>query len=107
MDEIANQSLTVTIRTREKILFQGKATGVTSMNERGLFDVLSGHENFISVIKEKVTLHDSNKEFSFTTGILRVEENNVSVYVGVTEEKDHSPNVTASKEKPTSPSSQT
>ena len=87
MDEKVLDSLTVTIRTREKILFQGKVTGVTSLNERGIFDVLAGHENFISVVKEKLTIHDSEKSFTFTTGILRVEENVITVYIGVTDAK--------------------
>lgn len=86
MDDQTIELLTVTIRTREKILFQGKAKAVTSINERGLFDVLSEHENFISVVKEKVELHTPDKTFSFTTGILRVEENQVRVYVGLTSE---------------------
>jgi F0F1-type ATP synthase epsilon subunit len=88
MDERGTTPLTVTIRTREKILFQGKVTALTSVNERGLFDILSEHENFISIIKEKIILHGSEKTFLFTTGILRVEDNVVSVSIGVTASKE-------------------
>lgn len=85
MDDIlTTKPLSVTIRSREKIIFTGDAPSLSSVNERGLFDILPGHENFISVVKEKVILHGSNKEFPFTTGILQVEENKVSVYIGLT-----------------------
>jgi F0F1-type ATP synthase epsilon subunit len=89
MDEIRySTTLTVTVRTREKVLFQDDAPSLTSTNDRGLFDVLPEHENFISVVKEKVIIHGHEKEFTFTTGILRVEENKVTVYIGVTNTVD-------------------
>ncbi len=42
------------------------------------------HENFITIIKDKVIVRAKGevKEFSITQGILKVEENVVHVFVG-------------------------
>ncbi len=77
-------NLTVTVRNKEKVLFSGQAAAVTSINDKGVFDVLPQHENFISLIKEKViirkTLKDNN-EIQIENGIVRVYKDKVYVYV--------------------------
>lgn len=44
--------LKVSVRTREEFLFDGWAASVTSRNDQGNFDVLPGHTNFISLLKD-------------------------------------------------------
>jgi F0F1-type ATP synthase epsilon subunit len=78
--------LSVTIKRPERVEFLGKATGITSLNMKGQFDVLPYHANFITLIKEKVTIHLENKEpvtYKLQSGIIKVSEDNVTVLIGI------------------------
>ena len=82
MDNSSN--LTVVVRNRENVLYSGQVAAVTSINDKGIFDVLPQHENFISLIKEKVIIHPTlkeNKEIQIENGIVRVHKDKVYVYV--------------------------
>ncbi|MBI2613494.1 MAG: hypothetical protein HYW62_01885 [Candidatus Levybacteria bacterium] len=77
-------NLTVVIRNKEKVLYSGQAAAITSVNEKGVFDVLPRHENFITLIKEKVIIHPTlreNKEIQIENGIVRIYKDKVYVYV--------------------------
>lgn len=78
------QTIKVTIKNKERIIFDGPVNALSSYNDVGLFDVLPLHENFISLIKDKIILHNNNqeKEFKINTGLLWVRENKVDVYLG-------------------------
>ena len=76
--------LTVIIRNKDKVLYSGQASAVTSINDKGIFDVLAEHESFITLIKDKVTIHTTPKEkqeIQIDNGILRVYKDKVYVYV--------------------------
>ena len=76
--------LLVYIRDPDATLFKGVATSVTAINSKGIFDILGIHENFITIIKEKVIVRTKEevKEFPVIQGILKVEENVVHVFLG-------------------------
>lgn len=77
-------ALDLTVRSREALVYEGSATSVTSFNDIGEFDILEGHANFISLIKEFVVINkdmDGEKKFSIEQGVLISSENKVSVYV--------------------------
>lgn len=79
-------SLTVVVRNKDKVLYNGQAFAVTSFNDRGIFDILPQHESFISLIKEKVIIHPTqkeNKEIQIENGILRVYKDRVYIYVNI------------------------
>lgn len=76
----------VTVRDRTGTLFEGKVGAITSFNEKGEFDILAFHANFISLIKDRLILHTSEKiaqRLYLSTGVLRVKESRVEVYLGV------------------------
>ncbi|KKS30932.1 hypothetical protein A2380_00040 [candidate division WWE3 bacterium RIFOXYB1_FULL_43_24] len=78
--------LIVSIRTREKVLFEGTAETVTSFNLRGRFDVLPQHANFITLISKYVIIDtgkQTEQQFDIDKGILYAMSNKVSVYVGI------------------------
>lgn len=88
MDSILEfpKSLFVTIRNREKVVFQGEAKALTSLNEAGPFDVLPEHENFISIIKNTLILHKAGggrEELKIDGGVIKVFNNKVEVYLGL------------------------
>lgn len=77
--------INVVIRSREKILLDEKVNSVTSYNDKGVFDVLYEHENFISLIKQSVIIHREgmeDQEIKINNGIMRVYQNNVHLYLG-------------------------
>lgn len=78
------------VASREGVVYEGNVDSVTSYNEKGKFDILASHANFISLIKKGLTIRDSAvvskeavKEISFNTALLRVRENKVEVYLGI------------------------
>lgn len=83
MDE---ETLRLTIRNREVVLYDGKVKSVTSYNEKGKFDVLLEHTNFISLLNKNLTYRTlDGKEYTLEAenGIIWVRENRVMVYLGV------------------------
>lgn len=76
----------VIVRDKENILFEDEVRAITSFNEKGIFDVLPLHENFISIIKNSVIIHKkggSKQEIKIGSGILKVFENKINVYLGL------------------------
>ena len=73
----------VTIKNRESTFYDGDVSAISSYNDVGLFDILPMHENFISLIKDKVILHkeDAQKEFKIDKGVLKVRDNKVNIYL--------------------------
>lgn len=83
--------LTLQVRNRQGVVFQGQIRNLTSINDDGKFDVLSYHANFISLINEKLILRlldGTDRVIKFDRGVMRVVGNNVDVFLGVKEEGD-------------------
>lgn len=78
--------LTVSVKNIRELLFKGEARAITSNNVRGEFDILPYHANFISLVKDGVTLHLPNKEIMqipFKSAVLKVHENLVHILVDI------------------------
>ena len=78
--------LNVTIKSKESTLFDGASHTVTSTNERGVFDVLPLHTNFITLIADYVVLDKglpTEQKFNIDKGILYVLANKVDIYAGI------------------------
>ena len=76
--------LTVIVRNKDKILYNGQAYAVSAIDDKGPFDVLAQHENFIAIIKEKVIIHTTPKEIQeiqIENGLVRVHEDKVYIYI--------------------------
>lgn len=68
----------VKIVSPKKTIYAGKAKAVSAENEKGGFDILPLHSNFISIIYNKIKVYlpnNSTKEISFKKGVLKVEKN--------------------------------
>lgn len=79
-------NLKVTIRSRTDSLFEGTAYSLTSVNEKGIFDVLPGHANFVSLISQYIILNKNKsgeKKIEIEKGLMSVETDVVNVYVGL------------------------
>ena len=85
-DQKRGNDLSILVRDRSGIIFEGNADSVSSVNEHGEFDVLALHANFISLIRNELILRVHGaiiKRFPITSGLVKVAENRVEVYLGV------------------------
>lgn len=82
-----SNSLIITIKRRDGILVQGDDFfALSSTNERGVFDILPQHANFITMVKEKVILHKKDgtkQEIPLKSGVLHVTNNVIEVYIDI------------------------
>lgn len=81
-----NGFLFITIISPEATVFEGKIKAFSSINSDGPFDVLPQHTNFISIIKNKITLYDeygAERQIKLENGIVEVFEDKVQVFVGI------------------------
>jgi len=79
MDDI----LTVSINSPDKLIWEGKAYAVSSINSKGAFDILPRHANFITIIEnEDITVHMSNrtKSYTFPYAVIYAHNNYVQIY---------------------------
>ncbi len=77
-------NLTIIVRNKDKILYNGQAYAVSSVNDKGPFDILSEHENFITLIKNKIIIYTTpkeKKEIQIDNGIVKVYEDKIQIYV--------------------------
>jgi F0F1-type ATP synthase epsilon subunit len=78
----------VKVRDTGDIIFEGQVDRISSYNEVGQFDIFPMHANFISIIKNKLSLYFKGKllkEVKFTQAILKSKENLVDIYLGIDE----------------------
>lgn len=83
-DSITIPPLEVTVRKRDKLVYEGQAFAITSVNNRGTFDILAQHANFITVIKEKLIIHKLDKteqSFAIKNGVLHSADNKITIYL--------------------------
>ena len=81
-----NLSIRVLVRNRERIFFNDKASSVSSFNDRGPFDVLPQHANFLSLISKAVIIDKglpTEKFINTDSGVLNASRDVVKVYLGL------------------------
>ena len=78
--------LKVVIRKREGVIFEGLCRALSSRNQTGPFDILPNHANFVTVINQEIVLSlkkGNKRRIEAPSGILRVKENKVEVFLGL------------------------
>jgi len=81
-----DKKISVTIKSRKKTVFDGKAISISSINDKGPFDILASHANFITMVRDyiRVAVDENNfQDIVIKVGVMRVFENNVQVYLTV------------------------
>lgn len=74
------------IISREGVVFEDDASSISSYNEKGLFDILAQHANFISLLQKSMQIIDlqgQKKEITFPNALMKVTQNHVNVYLGI------------------------
>lgn len=80
------QKLFVSINSPEQVIWEGEADGISSENSKGVFDVLPGHANFVTIIdKKKLLVHrfDGDREFPLDRAVIYVRSNLVTIYTNI------------------------
>jgi F0F1-type ATP synthase epsilon subunit len=88
MADTSNTKYDLKIVGREGIVFEGKVDSISSYNERGKFDVLAMHANFISLIYKKLIIRVSPndiREMDIGNALLRNKEGILEIYLGIEE----------------------
>lgn len=78
--------LTVKVMDLENVLYEGSAKSVSSINDKGSFDVLPLHSNFITLIQKKILIEDASgvkQTFEISNGVLICKQNQVRIYLGL------------------------
>lgn len=88
MKQVTSNSdrISVSIKNKKQQLFLGDARTVTSRNERGVFDILPYHVNFITLIFDFIIIDrnlPSEKRYEMENGVLYTVSNKVEIYVGL------------------------
>ncbi len=76
----------VIIRDTENTIFDGEVTRISSYNEVGEFDVYPMHANFISILRQEVTLYNDQKkvkELKFEQAVLKVKADIAHIFLGI------------------------
>lgn len=72
--------------TRGELVYEGDVISMSSANDKGKFDVLIRHANFITLIRDEIIIRDTGGEervIKIGRGILKVFENEANAYLGV------------------------
>ena len=78
--------LILTIKQRQGDIFRGEVEYVTSINDKGRFDVLPEHTNFSSLIKDFIKYKISGgdiKNMKIENAVMRVYESKVDIFLGI------------------------
>ena len=90
-NDVREDSFRVTIRTPDNIVFQGRATSLSSINNKGPFDILPEHANMITLIENSpinIITDSGTRKFVFEKAVISVRDNTVSIYANITQNRN-------------------
>ena len=76
----------VIVRDTQNIVFQGEVERISSFNEVGRFDIYPEHANFISIIRQELTLYKNKqiiKTIKLEQAIMKVKKDVVHIFLGI------------------------
>lgn len=76
----------VKVRDTENTIYDGEVERISSYNEVGPFDIYPMHANFISILRQEVTLYNGNtkvKELKFEQAVLKVKQDSAQIFLGI------------------------
>jgi len=80
-------ALAVVVTSPDEIVWQGEANSLSSVNSVGVFDILPGHANFITLIQDNpITVREASgtdKVFKYKRAVLVIENDKINIYVDI------------------------
>lgn len=76
----------LTVRDAENIIFEGEVDRISSFNEVGRFDIYPKHANFISIIRQQLTVynhHQMLKDLKIEQAVLKIKDNVANIFLGI------------------------
>lgn len=76
----------VKVRDTENVLYDGEVERISSYNEVGPFDIYPMHANFISIIRQGLSLYSNKekvKELAFEQAVMKVKQDKASIFLGI------------------------
>ena len=86
MPSMSDEPLLVEIKSPEKMIWEGRALSVSSINSQGPFDILGMHANFITIVEGKPILIRTQgkvQEYSFPRSVIYTHKNSVKIYCNI------------------------
>ncbi len=83
---IQTNELFVRVMDLESVLYEGSVRSISAVNDKGPFDVLPMHSNFITLIKKTISIEENSgkkRTFDISTGVLICKQNQVRIYLGL------------------------
>ena len=83
---MADNLLKVRLSSPEKVIWEGQAKSVSSVNSEGPFDILPLHANFITIVDNKpiqIQTVDKLLEYSFSHSLIYAKNNSVLIYSNI------------------------
>ena len=74
------------VRDSQNIIFEGEVDRISSFNEIGRFDIFPMHANFISIIRQQLTLYKDKqivKDIKIEQAIMKVKQDTVRIFLGI------------------------
>lgn len=84
--QIVHDKLHVRISSPDKMIWEGEAKSVSSVNSDGPFDILPLHTNFITIIDNtpiRVNTGDDIQDYTFPHSVIYAHENTVLVFTNL------------------------
>ncbi len=76
----------VKIRDTENIIYEGEVERISSYNEMGPFDIYPMHANFISILRQELSLYSNKqkvKELKFEQAVLKIRQDQANIFLGI------------------------
>lgn len=83
-----NDTMHVKVHAPYKTYFDGAAVSVTAANDTGVFDILAGHRNFITILNQcDITIrkpdNSEDEHIAIQQGVMHVKADEVVVFLDV------------------------
>ena len=82
----ATDELSVKVESPASVIWEGKASAVSSVNSVGPFDILPDHANMITLVEGvpiQVVTGGQERAFTSSRAVISVHENTVSIYADI------------------------
>jgi F0F1-type ATP synthase epsilon subunit len=80
------KTIKLTVRDTQEIIFDGEVDRISSFNEVGRFDIYPMHANFISIIRQEITLYQNKqliKTIKIEQAVLKIKQDIAHIFLGI------------------------
>jgi len=82
----SKKKIKLTVRDTQNIIFDGEVDRISSFNEVGRFDIYPMHANFISIIRQEISLFQDKKlikNITIEQAVLKIKQDVAHIFLGI------------------------